>query len=79
MRHLVALLAAGPSGETASFLVSEQARHFGETAEDMQTCALKFDAVRRALMNADEKDAHIRALTHLVGSESVVAPWREKR
>jgi len=79
MRHLVALLAAGPSGETASFLVSEQARHFGETAEDMQTCALKFDAVRRALMNADEKDAHIRALVHLVGAENVVAPWGEKR
>jgi GTP-binding protein EngB required for normal cell division len=79
MRHLVALLAAGPSDETASFLVSEQARHFGETAEDMQTCALKFDAVRRALMNADEKDAHIRALVHLVGAENVVAPWGEKR
>ena len=79
MRHLVALLAAGPSDETASFLVLEQARHFGETAEDMQTCALKFDAVRRALTNADEKDAHIRALVHLVGAENVVAPWGEKQ
>jgi len=79
MRHLVALLAAGPSGETARFLVLGQARRFGETAEDMQTCALKFDAVRRALMNADEKDAHIRALVHLVGAENVVAPWGEKQ
>jgi hypothetical protein len=79
MRHLVLLLAAGPSAETASFLVSEQARHFGQTAEDMQSYALKFDAVRRALLNSDEKDAHVRALVHLVGAESVVAPWSEKQ
>jgi GTP-binding protein EngB required for normal cell division len=78
MRHLVLLLAAGPSGETAGFLVSEQARHFGQTAEDMQSYTLKFDAVRRALMNVDERDAHTRALVHLVGAESVVAPWSER-
>jgi hypothetical protein len=79
MRHLALLLAAGPLGETAKFLVSEQARHFGETAEDMQSFALKFDAVRRALMNTDERDAHTRALVHLVGAESIVAPWGEKQ
>jgi hypothetical protein len=73
------LLATGTSVETAGFLVSEQARHFGEMAEDMQNYALKFDAVRRALMNADEKDAHIRALAHLAGAENVVAPWGEKQ
>ncbi len=79
MRHLALLLAAGLSAKTASFLVSEQARHFGQTAEDMQSHALKFDAVRRALMNHDETDAHIRALVHLVGAENVVAPWGEKQ
>ncbi len=77
IRHLVLLLAVGPSAETASFLVLEQARHFGEMAEDMQSFALKLDAVRRALMNIDERDAHTRALVHLVGAENVLAPWGE--
>jgi predicted GTPase len=79
MRHLAMLLATGPSVETAGLLVSEQARHFGEVAEDMQNYALRFDAVRRALMNADEKDAHIRALVHLVGAENAIAPWGAKQ
>ena len=77
MPHLLLLLAAGPSSETVAFLLSEQARHFSETAEDMQSYTLKFDAVRRGLHNKDEEDAHLRALIHLVGERSVVAPWRE--
>jgi GTP-binding protein EngB required for normal cell division len=77
MPHLHLLLAAGPSSETVTLLLSEQARHFSETAEDMQGYTLKFDAVRRGLHNKDEEDAHLRALIHLVGERSVVAPWRE--
>jgi len=77
MPHLRLLLAAGCSPEVVLFLLSEQARHFLETAEDMQSYTLKFDAVRRGLHTKDEEDAHLRALTHLVGARSVVAPWRE--
>jgi len=77
MPHLRSLLAAGPPSDTVAFLLSEQARHLRETAEDMQSYTLKFDAVRRGLHNKDEEDAHVRALVHLVGEGSVVAPWRE--
>jgi GTP-binding protein EngB required for normal cell division len=75
--HLLQLLGVCPSPEVAAFLVAEQARHFAEIAEDMQSYTLKFDAVRRGLQNQDEEDAHLRALIHLVGARSVVAPWRE--
>ena len=75
--HLLVLLTSGASSEVAAFLLSEQARHFAETGEDMGSYTLKFDAVRRGLLNKDEEDAHLRALVHLVGSRAVAAPWQE--
>jgi len=77
--HLHLLLSADLGEDLVRFLLGEHARRFASMAEDMQSYALKFDAVRRGLMNRDEEDAHVRALVHLVGSQSVVAPWSEGR
>ena len=45
--------------------------------EDVDSYALKSDAIRRGLMNADKRDAYVRALVHLVGAGQVVNTWDE--
>lgn len=46
-------------------------------AEDVDSYALKLDAIRRGLMNADKRDGYVRALVHLVGAGQVVNTWDE--
>jgi GTPase Era involved in 16S rRNA processing len=78
LRHLARLL-PHLSKPAAQFMVRAAARHFEENAEDMQNYAIKRDALRRALGNKDEEDAHVRALIHLAGAKDVCAPWPEDR
>jgi GTP-binding protein EngB required for normal cell division len=67
LRHLAMLLQVSPGQETLRFLLKDAARHCQEVAEDMHSYVIKREATRRALLNQDEQDAHVRALTHLVG------------
>ena len=74
LRHLAALIETVPATATRRFLLAEAARHFDETAEDMQSYAMKHAAMRRALMHAGENDASLRALIHLAGERNLCAP-----
>ena len=75
LRHLALLIAASDNREVADFLRAEAARRFEEAGEDMQSFAMKTDALRRYLRNEDERDAYLRAITHLVGDRGICVPW----
>ena len=64
LRHLGLLLAKAETLEVKRFLLAETGRHFEQWAEDMQSYAIKRDALRRGLQNPDEDDAHQFALVH---------------
>lgn len=74
LRHLALLADAGANADLARFLLTAAARRFEELAEDMQSFALKHDAIRRGLQNTDEEDAWRRTLVHLVGEAAVCVP-----
>ena len=74
LRHLDLLLRAAPNAEVGRFLLTEAARHFERCAEDMQSYAIKHDALRRGLQNPDEEDAYLLALVHLAGNRSLCLP-----
>jgi GTP-binding protein EngB required for normal cell division len=74
LRHLGMLVAATPDSDHRRLLLTEASRHLDEMAEDMQSYAMKFDAIRQALHNPDEEDAYLRALIHLVGHRSLCLP-----
>jgi hypothetical protein len=57
------------------WLIDDAANHFDRLAEDMQGYALKRDAIRRGLVNADEQDACFRALTHISGEKNLYLAW----
>ncbi|NCQ35716.1 hypothetical protein GW813_11745, partial [bacterium] len=78
LRHLEGLLGRLADGDCRGFLLSHAARRLAETAEDMRSDALKHDAIRRALVNRDERDAYLRALVHLVGARNLCVPWGEQ-
>ncbi len=74
LRHLGLLLAKAETLEVKRFLLAETGRHFEQWAEDMQSYAIKRDALRRGLQNPDEDDAHQFALVHLAGHRSLCLP-----
>lgn len=74
LRHLDLLLRAAPDAEVGRFLLAEASRHFERWAEDMQSYAIKRDALRRELLHANEDDAHVLALVHLAGNRSLCLP-----
>ncbi len=77
LRHLGLLLGASSSEDTRQFLLRHAARRFEEMAEDMQSYAMKIEALRRTLPNADETDAYRRALVHMAGAKAVCCLWNE--
>jgi GTP-binding protein EngB required for normal cell division len=74
LRHLNLLLQVASNAEVASFLLTEAARHFERWTEDMQSYAIKRDALRRELLHSEEDDAHLLALVHLAGNRSLCLP-----
>jgi predicted GTPase len=66
--HLGAVLGRENNLETARSLVSEQAITLDRISEDMQTYALKHDALRRELASNEEWMAHMSGLSLLVGN-----------
>jgi len=77
LRHLAMLVDAVTDPEQRTYLLSHAAQRFEEDAEDMQTYAMKHDALRRDLQNRDEEDAHRRAVIRMVGGRAVCVPWAE--
>jgi predicted GTPase len=74
LRHLDMLLSATTNSDLQKFLLTEAARHFEQWAEDMQSYAIKRDALRRELQNRNEENAHLFALIHLAGHRSLCLP-----
>jgi hypothetical protein len=68
--HLGAELARAPSAQTTAFLLREQARRLEELSGDLRSYALKREALRRGLLNANEESAWRRALAALVGERA---------
>ncbi len=71
--HLRAVLDTQPDPEITHFLLDEQSRRLDEISEDMRSFVLKRDALRRGLLNANEKDAWRRALILLSGERTARA------
>jgi hypothetical protein len=71
------LIDAASTAGSKGFLLSYAAQRFEEDAEDMQTYAMKHEALRRGLQNRNEKDAYRRAVVRIVGGQSVCVPWAE--
>ncbi len=67
LRHLQALLSAGVTPEIQASLLAATGRYFRRNAIHMQNYVLKNEALRRALLTVDERDAHLRALVHMTG------------
>lgn len=78
LRHLALLLPKVNEG-TGKFLRREAIRHFDECAEEMQSYAVKREALRRTLGHKNEEDAHLRALIHFTGAKDLSTPWPEDR
>jgi hypothetical protein len=68
------LLVAAPNALVRRFLLAEAARHFERWAEDMQTYAIKRDALRKGLLNPDEEAACVLALHRLAGNRILCLP-----
>ena len=75
MRHLTLVLQAGPCPEAAAAMVGTLASALDRAAEDMRSYALKREALRRALIAADEADAYRHALRLLAGEPALAQPW----
>jgi hypothetical protein len=73
LRHLGQLLALSPH-DLHAFLRRETSKRFRKLAVEMYNYAAKRKAVRRDLISADEEDASLRALIHIVGAEDYSAP-----
>lgn len=71
--HLQAVLRVLPSQDLADFLLSEQANRLEEISEDMHSFVLKRTALRRSLLNTDERQAWLRALKQLSGEHTARA------
>ena len=72
LRHLGQLLAVSPH-DLHAFLRRQTSRRFRKLAADMYHYAAKREAVRRDLISADEEDASLRALIHIVGAKDYSA------
>ena len=73
LRHLARMLAIA-SKPICELLLITASRRFDKLAQQMRDYAAKRKAVRRDLISADEEDASLRALIHIVGAEEYFAP-----
>ncbi len=74
LRHLDLLLEAAPDAAVRRFLLAEAAKRFDRWAEDVQSYAIKRDALRRGLLNPDEEEAYSLTLSHLAGNRILCLP-----
>jgi len=67
--HLSAFLRKVRDTGLGQTLVHFEAALFERLAENMERCALKYDALRRGLQSEDERVAYHRGLSQLVGGK----------
>lgn len=77
LRHLRLVLQAGPPPEVAAGMAGALGRALERAAQDMRSYALKREALRRALISADEADAYRHALRLLAGEPALAQPWEQ--
>ena len=75
MRHLGLLTAGVRNVDVVRQILQHASRRFEEAAEDMQNYAMKHEGRRRHLQHGDERDAHLRAIIHIVGEKNLYLPW----
>jgi hypothetical protein len=73
LRHLARMLAV-VSRPIREFLLTTASRRFEQITQQMRNYAAKREAVWRDLISANEEDASLRALIHIVGAEEYSAP-----
>jgi hypothetical protein len=64
---------ANVSKPIRELLLTTASRRFEQVTQQMRNYAAKREAVRRDLISADEEDASLRALIHLVGAADYCA------
>ena len=74
--HLAAVLACEPPMEQARSLIAVFAGAMLRAAEDMRTFALKRQALRRGLLNQQERTAPLQAILRIAGHRELARPWR---
>jgi GTPase Era involved in 16S rRNA processing len=75
LRHLEMLVEESSNEETTIFLLQTASTVFRLISEDMESFALKREAIRRYLASEDEEDAYLRAVIHLAGAKHNCVPW----
>ena len=75
LRHLRMVLQAGAPPDVAAGMVGALGHALERAAQDMRSYALKREALRRALISADEADAYRHALRLLAGEPALAQPW----
>jgi hypothetical protein len=75
LRHLEMLVEANSNEETTTFLLRTASTVLRLISEDMESFALKREAIRRYLASEDEEDAYLRAVIHLAGAKHNCVPW----
>lgn len=73
LRHLARMLAI-VSNPVRELLLTTASRRFEQVTKQMRDYAAKREAVRRDLISADEENASLRALIHIVGAQEYSAP-----
>jgi hypothetical protein len=73
LRHLARMLAI-VSNPVRELLLTTASRRFEQVTKQMRDYAAKREAVRRVLISADEENASLRALIHIVGAQEYSAP-----
>jgi hypothetical protein len=73
LRHLARMLAIVPN-PVRELLLTMAWRRFEQVTKQMRDYAAKREAVRRDLISADEENASLRALIHIVGAQEYSAP-----
>ena len=73
LRHLDRLLPLTSKADR-KILFATAVRRFQEITQQMGNYAAKREAIRRDLITADEEDAYLRALIHLVGANEYSGP-----
>jgi hypothetical protein len=76
--HLRAAVACAPAAEIIACLLREGVRGLEELSEDLRSYALKRDALRGGLLNANEESAWRRALVSLTGERDGRALWSDE-
>lgn len=75
VRHIGMIIDIAPSPEISKLVLLHAAERFEQDTEDMRSYAIKRDALRRGLLNKDEKEAYLRSIIRFVGDRSVSMPW----